>query len=136
MQSEEILPLADENDHPDARREAGDHGFGDEFDNAAQPGKPKRQENHAGHEGGDLQTGDAVLRGDDGQDGNESAGGARYLQARTAEQRRQETRDDGRVNALFRARAAGYRECHGERQGDDTHHQARHEVVADVASRP
>jgi hypothetical protein len=74
--------------------------------------------NRARHQRRDLQTVDAVLRGDRRQDHDERARGPGDLDAAPAQRRHQEASDDGGVEALLRLRARRDRERHCERQRD------------------
>ncbi len=135
-QPEEVLPLTHEDDHGDACRETDDDGIGDVLDHRAQPREPEHHQDDAGHQRGDLQSGDAVLGGNDGQHRDKCPRGPGNLNAGTAEYRGQQRRDDCRIQPLFGAGAGRDGECHGERQGDDAHHYSGKYVVANVRSRP
>ena len=78
-------------------------GLGNELDHAAEPRESHDQQDETGHERGGLQAGDAVLRGDAGEHGDEGAGGPRDLHARAAKHRGHEAGDDGGVQPLRRA---------------------------------
>jgi hypothetical protein len=77
--------LADEDDDGDPGRKADDDGIGNVLDHGSQAREPKYQQDHSRHQRGDLQAGDAVLRRDDREYGNECAGGAGNLNASASE---------------------------------------------------
>ncbi len=134
VQAEEILPLAGPDDHGDARGEPDDDRARDELDDAAEAREPHDQQDAAGHHGGGLQAGDAVLRGDAGEHRDEGAGGPGDLHARATGNRGDETGDDGGVQPLRRCRARGDGKGHGERHGDDAHDHARDDVGHEVGA--
>ncbi len=135
-QAEEILPLTDENDDADARGETDDYRVRDVFNDRAQAGETERDEDHARHQRGDLQTRNPVLRRDDGQYGDECAGRARNLHPRSAEERSEDSGDDRGIQTLLGARAAGDCEGHGQGQRHDADDDARDHVVAYVGAGP
>ncbi len=63
-------------------------GLGNELDHAAEAREAHDEQDQPRHHGGGLQSGDAVLRGDAGEHGDEGAGGAGDLHAGAAEQSR------------------------------------------------
>ncbi|CPQ89308.1 Uncharacterised protein [Bordetella pertussis] len=123
-QAEEILPLAYPDDDADPGGEAHDDRRWDVLDDGPQPGRAQRQQDAAGHQGGQLQARHAMLGGDAGQDDDEGAGGAGNLYAAAAAQRDQQARHDGGVQALFGFGAAGDGKGHGQRQRHDPYDQA------------
>ena len=96
-QTEEISPLADEDDHTDASRETHDHGRRDELDDATQTGNSHQYQHDPRHERGDLQSCNAVLGSNAGQNDNEGAGRTRDLQPTATQDRDQPAADDRRV---------------------------------------
>ncbi|MNN31671.1 hypothetical protein D3C81_1453680 [compost metagenome] len=133
-QAEEVLPLADPDDHPDAGGEADDDRRGDELDDRAEARHAKRQEDDAGHDGGDLQPVDAVLGGDPGEDDDEGAGRPGDLHPAAAQQGYRQAGDDRGVDALLRLHpgADGDGEGHGQRQRDDADDRPRDQVAQPV----
>src|SRR5690606_6799808 len=75
-QSEEILPLADENDDGDAGGKTDDDRVRNVFDDAAQPRQTHDQQDDTSHQGRDLQALDTVFGRDTGEDDDEGAGRA------------------------------------------------------------
>ena len=134
LQAEEILPLPDEDDHGDTRREADDHGIRDEADHAPKLREPHREQHHARHQGRDLQSRDPVLRGDAGEHDDEGAGRPGDLHASPAQKRSRESGDDGRVEPLFGLRAGSDCEGHRKRQRHDADDDARDEVSPDLGA--
>ena len=134
VDAEEVAPLADEDDHADAGREAQHHGVRNELDDAAEACQAEQQQNRSGHEGGELQTGDAVLGRNARQNDDESARRARDLYPAAAEHGHDERCHDGRVDALLRLRAGGDGKGHGQRQRDDADDHAGGQIGEPVAA--
>ena len=134
VQAEEILPLPDEDDHGDTRREADDYGIRDEADHAPELRESHREQHHARHQGRDLQPRDPVLRRDAGEHDDEGAGRPGDLHASTAQKRSREAGDDGRVEPLLGFRAGSDRKGHRERQRHDADDDARDEVSPDLGA--
>ncbi|MCY1413089.1 hypothetical protein D9M71_285140 [compost metagenome] len=120
-QAEEVLPLADPDDHPDAGGEADDHRRRDELDDRPQARHAEQQEDDPGHDGGDLQPVDAVLRGHPGEDDDEGAGRPGDLHSAAAEQGDQRAGDDRRVDALLRLDPGTDGDGEGHRQRQRHH---------------
>ncbi|MCY1424035.1 hypothetical protein D9M71_397660 [compost metagenome] len=133
-QAEEILPLADPDDHPDAGGEPDDDWRRDELDDRAQAGDTEQQEDDARHDGGDLQSIDAVLGGNSGEDDDEGAGRPGDLHPAAAQQGYRQASDDRGVDALLRLHpgADGDGEGHGQRQRDDADDRPRDQVAQPV----
>ncbi|MGC2032350.1 MAG: hypothetical protein WA642_20195 [Steroidobacteraceae bacterium] len=128
--------MADENDDSDPGREGGNDGIGNVLDDRAQTGDAEYQQDDPGHQRGDLQPGDAMLGGNDGEHGDESARGPGNLYPGSAEDGRQQRSDDCRIQSLLRPRARCDREGHCQRQRHDTHHDTGQHIVANLGSRP
>ena len=133
-QAKEVAPLTDEDDHAYTGREAHDHRRRYELNHAAHARDTHQQQHRAGHQRRDLQAGDAVLRRDAGEDGNERAGRAGDLQACSAQQRDQAAADNRSVDTLLRARAGRYREGHRQRKRDHADDDAGNDVRQPVGS--
>jgi len=118
-QAEEVVPLADPDDHADAGREADDDRGGDEADHPAEPGQPKRRQHDAGHDGREQQPVHAERRHDPGQDDDERAGRPGDLHPAAAERRDDQAGDDGGVDALLGPHAGRDGEGQRQGQGDD-----------------
>ncbi len=129
-QAEKVAPLTHEDDDADARGETDDDRGRDELDDRAQARQAHQYQDRTRHERGDLQAGDAVLRGDARQDGDEGACRAGDLHAGAAEQRDGDTAHDGGVEPLLRARARRDREGHRQRKRDDADDHAGRDVAA------
>src|SRR6185436_3963826 len=128
-QPEEILPLSGPDDDSDAGSEPGDHRIGNEFDDRTEARDSEQQQDHAGQQSSDLQTVDAVLSSDAGEDDDKGAGGTCYLQPATAEQRNDDTGDDRRVETLLGLRTRSDRKSHRERQSYHTDDDAGDDVT-------
>jgi len=101
-QSQKILPLPDEDDDGDARGKAGDYRIRYELDDGTQPCRAECNENDAGHQGCDLQSGDAVLCRNDGQYRNERAGGPDTCMRVPPKRDVHQPRDNRRIQPLLR----------------------------------
>ena len=105
-QSEEILPLADEDDDGYAGGETDDHRVRYEADDAAELQESHCEQHHARHQRRDLQSRESELRGDAGENCDEGAGRPGNLHASAAEDRGGEARDDRRIESVLRLGAA------------------------------
>ncbi len=85
LQSEEFLPLPNENNHCDTRGESYDDRIRDKADDAAETGQPHQQQHDACHQRCHLQAFDAVLGGDSGKNHDERPGRPGNLQSATTE---------------------------------------------------
>ncbi len=132
LQAEEILDLGEENDHRDAVGEADDHGDRNETDELPHAGDAHGEQEDAGENGGAHQVG-VTVNGDDAiDDGDEGAGRATDLHARSAEERNDEAGDDGSPDACSGRNAGGDREGHGERQGEHADRDSRGQILAEL----
>ncbi len=86
------------------------------------------------HDGGQSQPAHAVLRHDASHDGGEGGGGTGDLHAAPAEKGDQEAGDDGGVDALLRADAAGQSQSDGKGQRDDGHDHAGYQILCELAA--
>jgi hypothetical protein len=75
-QAEEVLPLPDEYDDGDPCLEPGDHRIRYVLDDRAQTCEAECEQYHPRHQRRDLQTGNPVLRGNDGEHGDKCTRGA------------------------------------------------------------
>ena len=130
--TEKVLPLSDEDGHGDTGGKAGGDGVGDEADQTAQLQNAHQDQDDARHDGGEGQPAHAVLRHDARHNGGKGGGGARDLHPAAAEEGDQEARDNGGVDALLRADAAGQRQRDGKGQCDDGHDDARYRVLGEL----
>ena len=73
-----------------------------------------------------------MLRHDTRHDGGKGGGGACDLHPAAAEEGDQEARDNGGVDALLRADAAGQRQRDGKGQRDDGYDDARYRVLGEL----
>ena len=128
LQAEQVLDLRDRDQHGDAVGEADDDRDRDVAHQRAEPEPAEREQEHAGEHGRDQQVGDAVALDDAVDDDDEGARRAADLHARAAERRDQEAGDDRGEDSLLGLDAAGDRERHRQRQGDDADGEAGAEV--------
>ena len=127
-QPEKILPFPHPDDYRDTGRETHDDRIGNVLDDRAQPRDTEQEQHQAGHQRGNLQAVDAMIRRDAGEDGDEGAGRARDLQPGPAQNGHDESADDRRIQSLFGFRARGDGKRHGERQCDDADDNAGNDV--------
>jgi hypothetical protein len=127
-QSEEVLPLTDKYDHRDAGGETHDDRMRDELDHRAQACHSHGDEDQTGQERRNLQSSDAVLSGNAGEDGNEGPGGPGYLDARAAQHGSGKTRNDGCIQTLSRARSRCDGKRHRQRHRTDSNDYARNDI--------
>ena len=131
-QSEKVLPLADEDDHPDARGEPHDHRIRNEFDHRTEFGQAHRQQHESGHQGSDLQAFNAVLRGNARQDHDKRASRPGDLQSASAKERGGKPGNNRGVETLFRLGAGSNCKCHCQWQRDYANDHASDYVLEQV----
>ena len=127
-ESEEILHLRREYSEGYTAGEADDDRVRYEMEYGSEPAESHHHQNHSGHNRGDREPGHPVLSDDAGDNDDERARGASDEEARTAEDRNQESRHYCRDEPLLRSHAAGDSECDCEREGDDTDDDSRDEI--------
>ena len=125
---EEVFDLGGENGEGNTTGEAYDNGVGDETDDGAELECSHEDEEDACHDGGDGKPFDTELLDDAVDDDNESPCGTADLHGAAAEERDEEAGNDGSYQSFFGADAGSDAECNGERQGDNAHDDACHEV--------
>ena len=128
FETEEVVPLPRPDDDADPGREANNDGVGDELHQAAQLGHAHDHQDHPGHQGGDLQPIEPVLRRNAGQDDDEGAGRTRNLQAAATERGGNKTGHNRGVDTILGFRSRGNGKGHRQRQS----HQADHDACNDV----
>ena len=92
----------------------------------------EEDEEDTGQKGGYRQALEAVLLNDAIYNNNERARGASYLHLRTAEDRYDQSGDDGSDDALLRSHAGGDTEGNGQGQGYDADDDARQQVSGEL----
>jgi hypothetical protein len=131
VKAEEVFDLSAGDEDGDAVGEADDDGARNEFDGGAKASDAEEDEEHAGHEGADQQSVEAVAGQDAEDDDDEGAGGAADLIAGAAEGGDGESRDDSGVEAGFGRRSGGDGEGHRERKSDEADGNAGGEVCGE-----
>ena len=116
----------------DTAREAHDDGVGDELDDCPQPESAQHDEDDTCHQRGGNEARLAILLDDAVDDDDECACRSAYLHLAATQQRDEETRDDGRHDALLGRDTRRDAEGDGQRQGHDAHDDARHQVGGEL----
>src|SRR5207244_2516456 len=124
----QVTDLAREDDQRDAARESDRHWVGNELDRGAEAEQAEGDEDEAGHERRDDEPVDAVLLHDSRHDHHERARRPPDLDARAAQQRDEETGDDGGIESALGTEPARDRERNRERQRDDADDDAGDQV--------
>src|SRR3989475_2270934 len=128
LETEQVTDLAREDDQRDAARESDRHRVGNELDRGAEAEQAEGDEDEAGHERRDDEPVDAVLLHDSRHDHHERARRPPDLDARAAQQRDEETGDDGGIESALGTEPARDRERNRERQRDDADDDAGDQV--------
>ena len=127
-QPEEVFDLRRENRQGDSAREADDDGVGDKLDDRPQLQRAHDDQQDARHDRRDGQSLEPEVLDDAIYNNNKGSRRPSDLDGAAAEQRNHESADDGGNQTLFGTHARGDTECNGQRQGDDAHDDARHQV--------
>src|SRR5579863_1048811 len=86
MKAEEVPPLSDPDDDGDSSGKTDDHRVRNELNDGPQPRQTHCEQYGSRHQGRDLQSIDAIFRGDSGEDHDKGARGSSDLNAATAKQ--------------------------------------------------
>ena len=129
---EEVRHLAERDDDGDTRGKAHGHRVRDELDDGAELRDAENDEQNTREECRGGQAVVAVLAHDAVDNHDEGARGAADLEARTAQKRNGEARDNRRVEALFGTHARGDGKRNRKRQSQNAHDEARHQVAHEI----
>jgi hypothetical protein len=135
LQAEEVLDLGAGNEHGDAVGKADHDRPRNEFDRSPHAAHAHDDQENAGHHGAHEQAVHPVCRDDSGHDDDESASGTANLVLRAAQQRDQEARDDGAVDARLWRQAGSNRERHRQRQGHQAHCDSGNQITQKFVER-
>ncbi len=120
LQAEEVLDLHGGDGDGDTGGKAERHRQRNVLDQPAKARQPHQQQKHPGDQRGDQQAGQSELLRNRIQDHHEGGGGAGDAVARTAADGDDDPGDGGGIQAVLRRHAAGDRQRHRQRDGDNT----------------
>ena len=132
-QAQKIADLACEDDDRDAGGETRDHGIGHIFDEGADARKPRRDQHHARHDGGDDQSVITEFLDDIEDDDDKRARRPADLKAAAAECRNDEARDHRGEEAALGCSTARNRQRHRQRQSHDRNRDSGEDIGAQIA---